>query len=118
MGRIEILSDNDVEISAGPSADYLAGRGAGQAHSENLGGASRPLRADRTHRGWQAGLFHEMREPAGAAFAPAAGGTQGGTRAGRRARARGAAERPVRLVLRPQVTGRASCAKPPGMLFA
>ena len=39
-------------------------------------------------------------------------------RARRRARARGAAEWYFRLVLRPQMTGRATCAKPDGMLFA
>ncbi len=39
-------------------------------------------------------------------------------RARRRARAGGAAERYFRLVLRPQMTGRATCAKPDGMLFA
>ncbi len=38
--------------------------------------------------------------------------------AGRRAGAGGAAERHFRLVLRPQVTGRAPCVKPSGMLFA
>jgi hypothetical protein len=54
--------DNDVEISAGPSPDRLAGRGAGQTDSKDLGSASRPLRADRTYCGRQAGLFHEMRD--------------------------------------------------------
>src|SRR6266568_7942860 len=116
MGRIGILSDNDVEISAGPSADRHAGRGAGQVDSKNLGGASRPLRADRAHRGWQAGLLHEVREPAGTACATATGGTKGG--AGGRAGAGGAPKRHSRLVLRPQMMGRATCAKPSGMLFA
>src|SRR5204862_886986 len=102
-------------ISAGPSADRLAGRGAGQANPKSRGGASGPLRADRAYRGRQAGLLHEMRESAGAAPA-AAGGTEGGAAACRGAG--DAAEWRFRLVLRPQVTGRAPCAKPDGMLFA
>src|SRR5438477_12196847 len=105
MGEIEFLSDKDVKISAGPSADRLAGRGASQVDAQGHGGASRPLCPDRADRGWQAGLLHEMREPAGTAFAPAAGGTEGGARAGRRAGAGGSAERPFRLVLRPPVRG-------------
>src|SRR3954452_1729283 len=71
MGQIWFSGDNDVEISAGPSADRLAGRGAGQAGPKNIGGASGPLRADRADRGRQAGLLHEMREFAGTASAAA-----------------------------------------------
>jgi len=104
MGAIEALGDNDVEISADPAPDRIAGHGAGQARAKILGGASGPLRPDRADRGRQAGLFHEMREPAGAAAATAAGGTEGGAAACRRARAGGAPERHIRLVLRPQVT--------------
>jgi len=68
--------DNDVEISAGPAFDRLTGSGAGQTRCKNCSSASRPLRADRAHRGRQARLFHEMREPAGADTAT--GGTEGG----------------------------------------
>ena len=50
--------------------------------------------------------------------AAAAGGTEGGAAACRGAGAGDAAEWRFRLVLRPQVTGRAPCAKPDGMLFA
>src|SRR3954453_4173901 len=103
MGQIWFSGDNDVEISAGPSADRCAGGGAGQADPKNIGGASGPLRADRADRRRQAGLLHEMRDSAGPASA-AAGGTEGGAAARRRAGARDAAERRFRLVLRPQVT--------------
>src|SRR5262245_31341743 len=104
MGQIGFPGDNDVEISAGPAPDRHARGGADQASAEEFSGASGPLRADRADRGRQAGLFHEMREPAGTAGASAAGGTEGGAASGsRRAGAGGAAKRHFRLVLRPQV---------------
>lgn len=59
---------------------FVHGR-AGQIDPEGHGGASGPLRSDRAHRGRQAGLLHEMREPSGTARATAAGRTEGGAAA-------------------------------------